>query len=269
MNPSNTSFPTPEIPLDLLHKMPASWQDLLASLSLLMTDEMLQHIAAADYGYEAEKCFIYLKQLVTTQEIPKKVAFIVTECLALTRWSVPKNREEHLCRAFSCCLLLLLVHESNYTPVSDENETLVGLIESSIKVGLAPRFTQNLIVWRLLADYKEEEAWYIADQEEVSEITLSPFFIYGLLLLMVFNQEEPTVIERILDWSIAMDEEAKKYALLDEKGLNQPFLLGTTYFKQRHEVWKQLSQQMNQWRSYITNQPISNKLEQLIKQINQ
>ena len=158
MNPSNPPFPAPEIPLDLLHEMPASWRDLLAALSLLMTEEMLQGIAAADYGYEAEKCFAYLKKVVMTQEIPKEVDFIVTECLELTRWIVPNNREEHLCRAFSCCLLLILDQKTNYTPISDENETLVGLIESSTALNLASKLTQNLVVWRLLADYKEEEA---------------------------------------------------------------------------------------------------------------
>ncbi|MGH1334972.1 MAG: hypothetical protein ACRBFS_02515 [Aureispira sp.] len=266
MNQPTNPFPTPKIPWALLNELTASWQDLLAVLSPLMTEKMLQSIASADYGYQKEECLCYLKAIVKNQKVPTQVAFILTECLELTRWTLSTEKEEYLCRAFSCCLLLILDQQSNYTPISDENETLAILIESITTLNLAPKLAQNLIVWRLLMDYKEEEAWYIEEQDDVSEITLSPFFIYGLLLLMVFNEEPPAAVEQVLDWSIAMHLESTNSIFFD-KEKEHIFLLGTTNFNQREAVWKYLSQQMKEWSTYITIGVVRDKLDQVIKDI--
>ncbi len=182
-NPDDISN-TPKIPLELLNKLNSSWRDILSELSKSMTDEMLQFIASADYGYKEDKCFSYLNEIVTTQETPNQIEFILSECLELTRWIEPSNKKEHICRAFSCSLLLILENKSNYTPISDENETLAALIESITILKIAQYSTQDLIVWRILSDYNKERELYLADEEDkyyVDEITLNPFFIYSLL----------------------------------------------------------------------------------------
>ena len=65
-----------------------------------MTNEMLQFIASADYGYKKDQCFIYLKEIVSTQETPNQTAFILSECLELTRWVKPSTRKRTYLQGF-------------------------------------------------------------------------------------------------------------------------------------------------------------------------
>lgn len=279
MSTPNSSINTPKIPFHLLNNLEVSCDALFSVLAELMTDEMLQSIAAADYGYREVDCFNALKAIVTTKEIPQKVDFIVTECLELTRWIRPSNKQEDLCRAFSCCLLLILEVKSNYNSISDENETLAGLIESMSSLNIAQGPTQALIVWRILSDYKEEEAYYLADEEDqyaTDEITINPFFIHSLLLLLVFDQAAEAEIEQVLDWSIDMEKYEKNMAPFYNKNrakyltvekLNSPFLLGTTTFGQRHGIWKTLTQRLKEWSKPIVSDRIQHKLKVVIEGI--
>lgn len=244
---------TPKIPFEILNEMNAGWEDALGALSVLMTDEMLQFIAAADYGYEQEKCYKLLKEIIREQKPPQERDFDLFECLELTRWLTPSNDVEHKCRAFSCTLLLMFTHTSNYEPISDENETIVSLIDSVAALKVGQKEMQALLTWKILADYKLELDGYLEDEEDkeyIDEITIDPFFIYGLLLLMLLNDEDDKAINQVLKWSIDMEKDVKnippfaneyraKNITKEEK--EAPYLLRTTNFNQRHELWQSLS----------------------------
>ncbi len=244
---------TPIIPFEILHKMDAGWENALAVLSELMTDEMLQFIAAADYGYEQEKCFKLLKEIVHEQKPLPERDFDLFECLELTRWLTPSNNTEHKCRAFSCVLLLMFTHTSNYEPISNENETIVSLIDSVAALKMGQKEAQALLIWKILADYKLELDSYLEDEEDkeyIDEITIDPFFIYGLLLLMLLNDEDAMAINQVLEWSIDMEKDVKNIAPyvneyraknITKEEKEAPYLLGTTNFSQRHKVWQSLS----------------------------
>lgn len=272
----NPPIPTPKIPLELLKSYQYSSQVILAELSGYMTDNMLLRIAEADYGYRANACYGYLKKIVATQQTPTQVDFILTECLELTRWITPKSREEHITRAFSCALLLILENTSTYESISDENETLATLLDSITTLKIAFSAAQELIVWRILSDYEKEKKWHESDQalqKHINEITINPFFIYGFLLLLVFNQENEADIDRVLEWNINMEKYARnlppfrnEYITphMPSAVLAKPFLLGTTNFKQRHDLWKSLTQQMTSWKAGIASELLHQRLDALI-----
>ena len=114
MNIPEDINPAPTPPFELLKRLGYSYQNLITEFSGLVTDNICWQIAKADYGHSAQECFEYLKQMITTQQMPAKVEFILIECLELTRWITPQTRSEHIARAFSCALLLILQGTSNY-----------------------------------------------------------------------------------------------------------------------------------------------------------
>ncbi len=90
---------------------------------------------------------------------------------------------------------------------------------------------------------------------------------------MTFNKERQEDIDRILDWSIDMEKVEKNISpflneyreqniTLEER--EKTFLLGTTNFDQNHNLWKKLSQCLNQWKGYITFEKVNNKMKDII-----
>ncbi|MFT5819763.1 MAG: hypothetical protein ACI8ZM_000988 [Crocinitomix sp.] len=244
---------TPVIPLKLLNEMNPNYWDALLELSKLMTDEVLQLIAVADYGYKEEKCFKLLKEIVRTQELPKELDYNLLECLELTRWSTAGIDVEHKSKAFSCALLLIFGPELGYAAISDENETLASLLESITELETTQKAIPAFLAWRILADYKVELDFYLADEEDkeyIDEITIDPFFIYALLLAMIISEENDTSLKRVLLWNIDMEKDLKNIApyFLDYRvesmtieEMAEPFLLAGTGFNQHNHIWKKLS----------------------------
>lgn len=256
-NPPADLMPTPKIPFEWLRKADASYEQALLELSRQMSDEMLKQIATADYGFKAEECFAYLKTITSTQQLPTQTEFILTECLELTRWTKPKDRSEHLCRAFSCMLLLILERTSDYHPVGEINDFLAPLVDSLTALQLAQKSTQELLIWRILADYEHELAFYLEEEEDkeyIAEITINPFLIYALLLMMIVNNEPQTHIASVLDWNIEMEKSEKNippyYSAhraenMTQKEHDSPFLLAFSgNFRQYHGLWSELSLRM-------------------------
>ncbi|MCP4133688.1 MAG: hypothetical protein GY754_22155 [bacterium] len=240
-----------------------------------MTDDMLWKIAQADYGYEKEKCFNLLKKIITTREIPARVDFIPGECLELTRWTIAQTEEEHIIRAFSSALLIILEPLSDYDCLDDENASLAVLIESMTILRESCKSTQELIVWKILTDYHETLELYLSDEEDkfyVDEITVNDFFIYALLLLMVHNREAEEDAAIIVDWNMDMEKynnntppyqaQQRESWPIKIKG-DETFLLGTTLFTQRHTTWKDLSRKLNLGKEYITSYEVRNKIERI------
>lgn len=276
MNIPKDLNPSPPIPFEILKRLELPPQVVLQALSPLMTDDLLEQIAMADYGRGAEECMEYLKEIVHRQQTPQKVTFIFSECLELTRWLLPESRDEHLRRAFSCTLLLILQSTSNYDNITDENEVLAGLTDSIVALQIAPKAVQGLIAWRILTDYEEEKAVYLEDEDSkdyVDEIFINEFFIYALLLMMLFNQEAEKDVERVVTWLIDMEKDIQNITPyynqqqamhLSDKHLNTSFLLGRSGFNQRPDVWKKLSTQMLTWTAYISTPSIKTKLETMV-----
>jgi hypothetical protein len=247
---------TPEIPFELLRAMNPNWQDVLLSLSNLVTDEVLRAVAAADYGYKEEKLFIILKEIVTSQTLPIEIDYTLMECLELTRWLEPKNVFEHQCRAFSCALLLIYIGELGYMPLSDDKDTLISLIESAAEFESVQEPVQALLAWRILVDYEVELAFYLEDEEDkdyIDEIATDPFYIYALLLIMLINGEKEEAIKRVLEWSVDTEKDWKGIPPYDTEyrtqnmtiaHLAQPYLLGTANFNQRRAIWQSMSKRM-------------------------
>ncbi|EAY27226.1 hypothetical protein [Microscilla marina] len=268
--------PSPEIPIELLQRLDPSYEALLKVLAEQMTTEVLEQIALADYGMGVDECLRDLQQIVTTYQLPSKVSFALTECLELTRWTEPDTRATHLARAFSTALLLMLEKISDYTSISDENETLVALIDSIVALQMGAKSAQQLIAWRILTDYEEEKSAYMADKESqayIDEIAANDFFIYGLLLLLVYNQADVQDIDRVTAWVIDTEKDAKnippfyneyRAQHMNPQLLKAPFLLGQTNFNQRHYLWKALSKQMHSWMVNISSEVTRHTLNNLV-----
>lgn len=275
--PSNI-LAEPKIPLDFLGEFNSNWINLFHQLSKLITDEMVWYIAKADYGYKKEVCYEQLKKILETKDFPLKPEFILLECLELTRWIIPKNKNEHIIRAFSSVLLLILADKSEY--FSDgENETLIILLDSVLSLRLEFENVQQFVIWRILSDYEKEKKYYIEedDIESIDEITIDEFFIYALLLTMVFNVQKEKDVEIVADWILEMDKYNKNlppYYSKEREGNLQKynividpkqFILGTTNYNQNHYLWKEVSKKVLQDTKYIKQESISIKLDNIIK----
>jgi hypothetical protein len=71
-----------------------------------VSDEVLERIARADYGADADKHLRALRDIRDSGLIPRRLPWEPHEVLALTRWSEGRN-VDHLARGFSCLLLCL------------------------------------------------------------------------------------------------------------------------------------------------------------------
>jgi hypothetical protein len=126
--------------VELLEIFDPEPEGLLRSISVHITDEMLEEIARADYGLDVDKHFEALVAVRDTGIFPKKMVWFPGEVLELTRYSPPKihqneigaiETEEHWIRAFCCAALLRATREPfNYGDGIATDYSLVKLIFS-------------------------------------------------------------------------------------------------------------------------------------------
>ncbi|MEN0062118.1 MAG: hypothetical protein AAGA48_08185 [Myxococcota bacterium] len=101
----------------------------------------LQQIARADYGSDADKHLVALKEICQSGLLPRTLPWHPREVLALTRWS-QGERVDHHARALSTTILSLYVEE---TELSD---TLSYLVESCLQLGpKASEHADRFLVW--------------------------------------------------------------------------------------------------------------------------
>ncbi len=279
MKKTNKPLEEPEIPLDFLGKFNSNWINLFYQISELMTDEMIWSIAKADYGCEKDFCFNQFKKILETKTLPLMPDFTLTECLELKRWSKAKDDKEHVIRAFSSMLLIILANQSKYIPVGDENDTLIALLDSVLYLKLDFKPIQELIIWRILSDYEKEKRYYIEDNdiESIDEIVINEFFIYTLLLAMISNAQKQEDVEVVANWLLEMDKYNKNllpyYSKEREKHLKKynivpkDFILNTTNHNHYHHLWKEVSKKMLPKIKYIKQEVIYIKLENIIKSV--
>jgi hypothetical protein len=151
--------------LDVLDRLEPDAEGLLRDISAHIDDEMLEEIAATDYGQDIEKHFAALKQIRDTGLFPEKMYWFPGEVLELYRNSWFENMEmkpgnfefETWARAFSCAALLRATREPwNYGDGISTGSTTIRLIHS-LRL-LAVDFTQQAVkffAWLLVASEPE------------------------------------------------------------------------------------------------------------------
>ncbi|MEL6720661.1 MAG: hypothetical protein AAFP82_18295 [Bacteroidota bacterium] len=231
------------IAIKLLKHLKPNKFALLQAIIPKMTEDMLWSIAEADYGHKADYCIQELKKICKNQAPPRKIEFALKEVLELTKWRDAKTDKEHWTRLFTCTNLLMMAHD---TELMGENSILASLLESVLV--LDERLIQSaiqLIAWRLLAD--EDNSDFYAEE--------TPFFIYALLYLMLYQKQPTSKIKTLFQW--LNEAEAKEREV---QVWSTTFLLGITVYDQRHLVWKALTQKLIPKTEYLDDLELKEEL---------
>jgi hypothetical protein len=105
---------------DLLNRFGPEPDILLRAISPHISDEMLEVISTADYGYRADEHLVALRQIRDTGNFPNALKWCPMEVLELTRWSEPEDPNwkpgrtgefGQWMRAFSCAAILRAEHD--------------------------------------------------------------------------------------------------------------------------------------------------------------
>jgi hypothetical protein len=147
---------------ELLNQFEPEPDGLLHEISRQIDDQMLESIAAADYGGSGqEEHLAALRQIRDTGTFPKEICWYPAEVLELIRNSNPEDHNHkpgaigpfgHWIRAFSCAALLRASREPyNYLGDPAPDYSLIQLIHSLrvLPVDFSPQATRFL-AWLLL-----------------------------------------------------------------------------------------------------------------------
>jgi hypothetical protein len=105
---------------EILNRFEPESEGLLREISKHISDDMLEEIAAADYGERADEHLVALRQVRDSGTFPEAMYWCPMEVLELTRWSEPDTpcgrpteavKRGHWMRAFSCAAILRAEHE--------------------------------------------------------------------------------------------------------------------------------------------------------------
>jgi hypothetical protein len=106
--------------VELLNRFDPEPDVLLRAISAHISDEMLECISMADYGFRADEHLAALRQVRDAGTFPDKLPWCPMEVLELTRWSEPNDpnwkpgrtgESGHWMRAFSCAAILRAEHD--------------------------------------------------------------------------------------------------------------------------------------------------------------
>ena len=248
--------------LALLKKHKPQKNALLEVIAAEVTDQMLDHISKADYGWESEICYPILKEIQQTKTTPLKTEFIVGETLSLTQWEEPKTTEKHIRRLFCSTTLMMLyptdgisIGYNEVAPLAAFYESVAVLDKKYHKAALA------LLAWRILYDNEHE---YESSIDSLLNSTTTTFYIYTLLLLLILNKEAEDEIKPVVKLLLKMDKNERDDGFFIE---NDTFLLGLTNHQQRHDVWKTNTQKMLNQIDYISDVDLKETLQKIGKAI--
>ena len=213
---------------------------VLREAAALTTEGSLEQIARFDYGSEAD-LHLQALRLIRDGAPVGHLAWHPREVLELARWSLPEGgaetpesdtRRGHLIRLFACSALLV-ADASPKVQLDEltENPTLVALLDSVFVLGF-PRVMHSAVA-HLLFRFREG----IVQPED------RPFFALGLLALLL-AERPPTL--RVEDWeclaSWVIEEEATSRSV--SGFFSGPWLLGSTSYDSRHELWRRLGRRL-------------------------
>lgn len=94
---------------DLFASFAPDERALLGWIAPQLDAAALDEIAMADYGYQAQEHRRELTELVHSPWLPDELTWTPGEVLALTRWTRPASRRDHLQRLFACMFLVRAV----------------------------------------------------------------------------------------------------------------------------------------------------------------
>lgn len=211
-----------------------------------MTTDMLQEIAAADYGQDIEQHLAPLIQFRDDRIVPI-LEWHPLEVLELIRWSEPDQPEwkpgaagarGHLLRAFACALLLRgYERPENSSRWDSFNETVIQLVYSIKAIdGLDVQPAVRFLAWCV-------ETLTPLDQDGIE----GPFL--GLALLSLVASSERHSDEDIVSLCQWIDEQV--CALLQTKQYSATgqwnWLLSTNHHCQMNARWVELGRHLYNW----------------------
>jgi hypothetical protein len=213
------------IPAELLTVFPPSGQLLLDVTRREIDDEMLDDIARADYGMDADLHLAALQPIRDDGVIPRAMEWHPREVLELIRWSEPENaelqpgaagRRGHLMRTFACAVLLRADADREVDTAVEA--TLAHCLSGTKVLGQGiSEAAGSFLTWRI-PTMASGERW---------------LFSLGLLILaMRFRNDQIT--DRILgdaaEWFLAEEGDWKgKFKLRYDPSDPPPAPVGLTY----------------------------------------
>ncbi len=210
-------------PLWTLEGWTADPARLLDLLRPQLDRPVLRGIAQADYGSEEPRHLSALLAIWESGLVPYPLPWHPREVLELVRWDEGDD-VDHLRRAFACTVLCVEATGPDYR--DGMGQTIAVALESCRVLGR-----------EAVEAYEELTAALIQAHEDCAEGAL--FGLLGLLLarasLDPADPRLPGLVARIE--SLEIEHAGDDYAR-PEHG----WLLGTTYFDQRHALWRQLSE---------------------------
>jgi hypothetical protein len=234
------------LPLDsevrgLLEELRPSPTDLFELLRSRVDDSMLQEIAEADYGEDAEEHFRALKRVQTSGELPPN-EWIPMEVIELIRFSQPDDptwkpgstgTRGHVMRAYCCVILLRIAADpKNYVYFEGENQTIIQLIDSALALGGDAQLAAlRLLCWRTLSLPRADDEY--------------PFFALAILLLAVrLGALKEDGIIRLADWVVAEEERIRNAPTMFKSLRSDIWLFGLTNYNSYCELWQKRSREV-------------------------
>jgi len=154
---------------DLFASFGPNERALLAWVAPQLDAAAIEAIAAADYGVDVPANRRALTELVHSPWLPDDLIGNPGEVLALTRWTTPAGRRDHLQRLFACTLLVRAV-TADGNPV----DSLAPLVDSAWELGEpARKAAVRFLAWcrlNLPGDWRDDPS--------------SPMFLTLALLLL-------------------------------------------------------------------------------------
>jgi hypothetical protein len=236
----------------LLTRFNPSASALQLWLRARVDDAMLQEIALADYGQQADINLLALRHFRDDGVIlspARHGGWHAVEVLELVRWSEPDDPTwkpgrtgigGHLMRAFCCAVLLRAAAEPQAVGhFGGESETVIQLIASALTLGRdAAEGALRLLCWRMLVLPVEDED--------------GPFFATGILLLAAALHRaaaEGPLLRRLSEWVLAEEGRARAWRAEAWHDTPERWLFGLTYLgtKKDGSAWYG-EQKIAQWR---------------------
>jgi hypothetical protein len=170
--------------------------------------------------------------------VPRPLDWHPLEVLQLVRWS-DGDATDHLARAFACTVLV--IDETGDRPSGEGGESTIAVLIESCRAlgGEAPAALAELLAFAIQHLPNEGEP-------------LFAFLELGLLCVAAARDPDDPRLEPLAARTCATAD------ALAEGGLAQPehgFLLGCTFFDQRHTLWQALGRECLPAAERLTDRP--------------
>lgn len=214
---------------------------LLTLVSGQVDDDMLEEIAAADYGEDKDGHLRELRHIRDVGIKPGVMLWEPREVLELIRWSEPDDptwkpgatgKRGHWMRAFSCAALLTAsAVVENEDLRAGWNSTLIQLIDSLGVLGPQLDNAACSLLACIIRNFDPDP-----DVEELA--------FFGVALLWLSLSKTPAIsddeIIKLSEWTVARELGRER----DCRPGEPRWLLGTTFYDQQKESWKRLGERL-------------------------